>query len=231
VRSRTRRLVFLAAIVLAISLPAESILLNALTGQSDSQVAEQWAADLSDAQVSSAGDHLRGYSYPYRREILKRASANERVRIIRAHIQSYIDANAGLDAEVRELLAAVQSAATARALSQPNDEDRLTIDALGDRVEHLLGHETAGYLLVWFGPKETGFLASRDPLRLKLAKFVRDSVVVSAGDGPSCDCVPTWGCYGEGEQCAESTVCRVDLEWPKCGWLWDTDCTHLCVGP
>jgi hypothetical protein len=230
VRTRTRRLVFFAAIALAISLPAESILLNALTGQSDAQVAEEWAADLSEAQVASAGDYLRGYSYPYRREILKRASANERARIIKAHIQSYIDANAGLDAEARDLLAAVQSAATPQALSKPSDADQLTIEALGDRVEQLFGHETAGYLLVWFGPKETGFLASRDPLRLKLGKFVRDNFAASADDMPVCDCVRTWGCSAEGYDCAESVSCRTDSEWPKCGWLWNVDCTNLCVG-
>ena len=57
---KSRRRVFLACLVVALTLPTESILLKALSSQSDVEIAQEWVADLSDTQIASAGTYLRG---------------------------------------------------------------------------------------------------------------------------------------------------------------------------
>ena len=149
--------------------------------------------------------------------------------MLRAHIQAYIDAHPELDGEARDVLEAAKSVVTLRAVSEPSAADRASARAVGEQVEKVLGRETASYLLVWFGPKTTSFFASADPLRLKLAGFVRDTFTANAAANPACDCVEYFGCSSWGYTCTGSVQCDVDQYWPKCGWFFLDECNQLCV--
>jgi hypothetical protein len=148
--------------------------------------------------------------------------------MMRAHIQAYIDAHPGLDDQVRDVLEAAQSVVTPEAVSEPTAADKASAQAVGQQVEQLLGRETAAYLLVWFGPKKSGFLASADPIRLKLSSFVRDTFSAKAAFNAPCDCIESWGCSSWGYNC-DVTACHVYNYFPQCGWFFYEDCNQLCV--
>jgi hypothetical protein len=186
-------------------------------------------ASLTEPQLDSAGKNLRGYSLGYRKAILKRAAPQARVAMMRAHIQAFIDANPGLDGQVRDVLAAAQSVVTAEAVSEPTAADRASAQAVGQQLEQLLGRETAAYLLVWFGPRKSTFLASADPIRLKLTRFVRDTFSAKAAFNGTCDCVESWGCSTWGYNCSAAVACEMYYYFPQCGWFFYQDCNQLCV--
>jgi hypothetical protein len=229
VTASTRRLLFAALVVVGLTLPAEVVLLRALSDTSDAQAAEEWVAALTDADLNEAGLEARGYSYPYRREIMRRASPEQRVRFWTAHIHAYEKAHPELDLDAREALANAVSALTPEALSEPSPETRDALQVAAERIEKALGREEAGYLLVWLGPKGTKFFGSLDPLVQRLASAVRQTFIASALEEPVCDCVPSWGCE-EPQWCGSPPSCRTDASWPKCGWWWSEDCTALCLG-
>jgi hypothetical protein len=229
VTTSTRRLLFAALVVVGLTLPAEVILLRALSGTSDAQAAEEWVAALTDSDLNEAGLEARGYSYPYRREIMRRASPEQRVRFWTAHIHAYEKAHPELDLEAREALANAVSALTPDALSEPSRETQDALQVAAERIEKALGREEAGYLLVWLGPTSTKFFGSLDPLVQRLASVVRQTFVASAVEEQACDCSPSWGCNNPQLWCGSPPSCQTDSSWPKCGWWWNEDCTALCL--
>jgi hypothetical protein len=229
VTTSTRRLLLAALVIVGLTLPAEVVLLRALSTSSDAQAAEQWVADLGDSELTEAGLEVRGYSYPYRREIMRRASPEQRVRFWTAHIRAYEKAHPELDLEAREALANAVSALTPDALSEPTRETQDALQVAAERIEKALGRDEAGYLLVWLGPTNTKFLGSLDPLVQRLASVVRQTFVASALEEQPCDCAPSWGCSDAYQWCGSPPSCRTDASWPKCGWWWSEDCTALCL--
>lgn len=227
--TRTRRRLFLALLVVALTLPAESILLQALVSSSSTQDAEKWVAALSESELVAAGDQLRGYSYVYRREILRKAKPDLRVRFWSQHIKDYVSGHPALDEEQRDALATALSVLTPDALADPSPEKRESMRLAGERVSKALGADEAAYLLVWVGPKTTPFYGSLDPLANRLATFVRNTFAADAQSAPICDCLPQWGCYAFSDRCSNTEVCTEDGAWPMCGWYWSDSCTNLCV--
>ncbi len=226
--TRTRRRFIVALIVVVLAVPAETVLLKALSA-SDTQAAEAWVGELSESELTDVGMHVRGYSYAYRREIMRHASPEQRVKFWSRHITDYIEARPELDRGERDALAVALSVLTPDALSSPGKEKLESMRLAAENVERVLGRDQAEYLLVSLGPRETRFFASLDPLLLRLASAVRSNFTLNARADQNCDCLPAWGCSGYGETCKQGESCNVDSVWPRCGWWWNEDCSDLCV--
>ena len=222
---RTRRRVFVALVALALTLPAESILLKAVSTANQTEAAAAWAADLSGSEIRSAAQHVREYPLAYRREILRKLTGQERSDIWRAHIEGYITAHPELSSEAVAALEAARDAASPEALSAPTAASRGHIAVVASEVQNLLGREVAEYLLYRLGPKD-GQFASREPITDKLANYVRQAFVAMAFV-EECDCALDFGCQA-GMVCRSNLGCTPDNDWPACGWFWNDICDGLC---
>ena len=224
---QTRRRVFAALVVLALTVPAETILLKALQSPDDADAARQWVASLDSVELNEASGKVTGYSFVYRREIMRALPAEQRAATWRNHFRKYVQAHPELSGPERDVLAAAEAAATAQAISNPTADERASLKALADQMVAVLGQEAAEYLLVWMGPRETSFASSLEPLTLKLASAVRGSFSLLA-QSPSCDCDLEFGCYGYWEHCMSEPYCDPDLNYPMCGWWWNDPCNGVC---
>jgi hypothetical protein len=215
-------------VALALTLPAELVLLEALSAPDDQSAAREWAASLDAAELAAAGEQVRGYSYLYRREIMRASSPDGRAKNWRNHFARYRADHPELTSEALDVLAAADSVVTPQALSDPTPEVRASMTAVANQMVNVLGREEAEYLLVWMGPRETAFSSALEPLTLKLASAVRRVFVVAAR-ADDCDCATEFGCYFYYEQCSDDEYCEPDTSWPACGWWWNEECDGVCV--
>lgn len=224
---KTRRRIWIAVLVVALTLPAESILLKAGSTLDQVQAANDWAASLSTSDLSAAASQMRSYSFVYRRAIMKAASPLLRSAVWQHFIQTYIDNHPDLPSDALPVLEAVIAVATPDALSDPTDAERAQIDALAEQVQAILGNDQAEYLLYRLGPSDTAITTSALPVSQQLADWLRGHFVALAGT-QDCNCALDWGCSAYGTYCADDTGCTPDEEWPMCGWLWDETCDGHC---
>src|SRR6187401_1886451 len=90
VTTRTRRTLFVSMLVLALTLPAETILLKALQSPTDAEAIQAWASDLDSAQLATAASRIQTYPFAYRKEILRALTPEQRSGVWRSHIAAYI---------------------------------------------------------------------------------------------------------------------------------------------
>ena len=207
------------------TLPAESILLKAVSTASQTDAAAAWAAELSASEIRAAAQHVREYPLAYRRAILRELTGQERSDLWRRHIEEYITAHPELSKEAVVALEAARDAASPEALSAPTAASRGHIAVVASEVENLLGREVAEYLMYRLGPKD-GQFASREPITDKLANYVRQAFVAMAF-AEECDCATDFGCT-IGLLCKTNLGCTPDDDWPACGWFWNDTCDGLC---
>jgi hypothetical protein len=221
----TRRRLLFAAIVLALTIPAETILLRAISTPDYAEAVEAWVSGLSAAELDAAADAVQSYPYQYRREIMRKLKPASRADVWRDHLDTYLQERPNLDpAAVPAIRAAIALASPAN-FANPTAAVREQIRLVAEQLEQMLGRDEAEYLLYRLGPKD-GTFASREPMTQKLANWVRSAMVALARDG-DCDCNPDFGCQGAGI-CDQGGSCTPDTEWPACGWMWWEDCTGNC---
>jgi hypothetical protein len=213
VTAKTRRRVIGCVVALALTLPAESILLQAIATPSSKQAVRQWVASLSTEDLLAAAHAIESYPVIYRKEIMRALTPDLRAQTWRSHIQMYIDTHPALSSDALPALEA------AIALITPD-----LFDATGVKRRA----ETAEYLLYRLGPKDEQ-TASIEPLGMRLANYVRDMLVVLA-TADDCDCSTGWGCDSYLGAC-RTNGCNPDTEWPMCGWLWNEECDGFCGPP
>jgi len=212
--------------MLALTLPAETILLKALQAD-ETQAVSEWVTDLSSTQLAEAADGIRFYPLAYRRGIMARLSPDARASAWQRHIRRYVNEHPELDGGTLDLLRAAQSALTSRALSAPTAEDRASIHAVASQVEKALGRDTAEFLLYRIGPRD-GTFASLEPISMKVVSMVRNQFVLAARNW-DCECSTGFGCSGAA-YCTSEEYCQWDVEWPMCGWMWSDLCDGMCMG-
>jgi hypothetical protein len=220
--------VFLSVIVLALTLPAEVVLLNALQTPDDQTAAAEWTAALDSASLTAAASDLDAYPFVYRREIMRSLAPDDRAAAWRGHIQRYMAQRGPLSEAAVIALKEAQAALTGRALSDratANDLDRL--DAAARQIEAVLGRDDALYIAHDLGPKTMGALAGAQPMLHKLASLVRSQFMVLARL-EDCDCADDFGCGYYTAYCSTSAACDTDDSWPMCGYWWNTPCNGLC---
>lgn len=215
----------MCAVVVAITLPAESILLQAVTTDSGQAVTE-WVASLSDASVNAAADQVQDYPLAYRKAIMGRLSAKRRSQVWQHHIEMYIDHNPQLDQTTVTALQAALDAASEDAFENPTTATRARVAAAGQQLLTLIGREDTEFLLFRLGPRD-GTFASLEPISQKLANYVRHAFVVLARVD-DCECNVDFGCGGYANHCEGGTGCTPDTSWPMCGWFWNDPCDGEC---
>lgn len=224
---KTRRRLVICVVALAVTLPAESILLQALATSDEKEVARTWVQSLPPDQVRGAASAIEAFPFAYRREIMRALSPAERAKVWRDHIASYITSHPDLDISVVALLSNAASLATPDEFAAPSDEGRQQIGIIAEQTKILLGTEDTLDLFYRLGPKEVGF-ASAVPVTQQLANFIRGRFVVQA-NADDCDCSTSFGCDGGGAaHCQGGVSCNRDETWPMCGWLWNQVCDGLC---
>jgi hypothetical protein len=210
---------------MALALPAESILLQAIATPNTKTAVRAWVQSLSPDDLLDAGDAIQSYPVLYRKEIMRASSPDRRAEIWRNHIQSYLDANPNLSSDAVPVLQAAIRLITPTIFSKSGDKQRKATALIADQVTTILGRAEAEYLFYRLGPRDEQ-TASIEPLGMRLTNYVRGMLVVLA-NAESCDCSPDWGCE-YGGSCRTSVSCNVDSDWPACGWLWNEDCSGLC---
>ena len=222
----TRRRVIACVIAIGLAVPAETILLQALATPDAKQAVHAWATSLSPDELLKAGDAIQSYPVLYRKEIMRASTSARRAEIWRGHIQAYIDANQHLSSDAIPVLQAAMELMTPELFSKGGDKQRKETQLVADQISAILGRGEAEYLFYRLGPRDQE-IASIEPLRMRLANYVRDLIVVLA-NAEDCDCSSEWGCDGYGGSCRTNATCNSDDDWPSCGWLWNETCNGLC---
>ncbi len=227
--TRTRRRLLLCAVVAALTLPAEFVLIKAVTTDAQSASAE-WAQRLPETSLAAVSRDIQRYPFSYRKEIMARLSPPDRARVWTDHIASYRDARPELSAEQVDALNAAITAAQDSMLA--SDDTRAAARAhtqlVAERVKELFGAEVADYLLYRLGNKTTLMLVNAAPWHLKLADYVRERFVVQADAAGDCSCNLEFGCDLLSLTWCDSVTCTVDDRWPACGWFWNDPCDGVC---
>jgi hypothetical protein len=223
----TRRRVILAAFVVALALPAEAVLLQALSDPDPKLAIRSWVSSLDETTLAAVADSVQDYPLAYRKEILRALDPDRRARTWRKHIRRYIDEHPDLDSSAVVTLEAALVLASPSVFEQPTAEDRARVTAIAEQLVALIGREEAEKVLYRLGPRD-GQFASREPLSMRLSNWVRGVAVAMADGTADCDCNIDFGCDGYTTVCAAGTGCEVDSSWPACGWFWMEDCNGRC---
>jgi len=227
VTTRARRRLFLCAVIAALTLPAELILLKAVTVDS-STASAQWVDSLAPANLVAASHDIQNYPLQYRKDIMKRLTPEQRRDVWVDHIATYRDARPELSAEQVDALTAAIEAAEAT-FATPGDQTRAATRVVAERVQELFGADVADYLMHRLGNKTTLMLVSALPWHQKLADTVRERFVVRADVAGDCWCNADFGCDLLAlTWCDGAVSCAVDDRWPACGWFWDEPCNGAC---
>lgn len=225
--SRTRRLVFLSALVLALVLPAETILLRAVITPKPQEAVRGWVANLNDAELSATSAQIQLYPFMYRREVMRRLNPAQRSATWRGHLDKYLSVHPELDGSAVALIKSAASALSPDFFADPTEARRASLDAVANQIVASLGRDEADYLLYRLGPADGSF-ASFEPMAMFLSNKVR-SMFTAFAQSSMCDCLSDWGCYGTSVVCDATLGCAADQSWPMCGWGWATPCNGVCV--
>lgn len=223
----TRRRVILAAFVVALALPAEAVLLQALSNPDPRLAIRSWVSSLDTNILAAVADYVQDYPFAYRKEILRALPADRRAHIWRGHLRRYLDAHPGLDSSAVVAIETAMVLASPSMFEQPTAEDRARVVAVAEQLVALLGREEAENLMYRLGPRD-GRFASREPFSMRMSNWVRGMAIAMAEEASDCDCNVDFGCDGFGVTCASGTGCEVDTSWPACGWFWLEDCNGKC---
>jgi hypothetical protein len=228
VTATTKRRLLFCAVVLALTVPAEWVLVKAVTTDARTAAA-QWADGLSASALEVAASEVQNYPFQYRKEVMRRLSPKRRAEVWVDHIAAYRDARPELSTDQVDALNAAIASAKAT-FSAPSQDTRVVAKIVAERITDLFGADVADYLMHRLGDRTTLMLTSATPWHLKLADYVRDRFVVQAEADDPCYCSMDFGCdLMSGTTCDDSTTCRVDSSWPACGWWWDDDCDGMCA--
>ena len=214
---------------IALTLPVETILLQAIATPSSKQAVRQWVASLSSDDLLAAAGAIESYPVLYRKEIMRALTPEVRAQVWRDHIQTYMDTHPHLSSDAIPALEAAIALITPELFDTGGSKHRAETALVADQLTVLLGRAEAEYLLYRLGPKDEK-IASIEPIGMRLTNFVRDMLVVLAS-ADDCDCSAGWGCDGYDQVCRTGGSCNVDSTWPMCGWLWNDECDGVCSSP
>lgn len=229
---RNRRLVLLAALVVALTIPTEMVLLQAVT-QDNRTAAATWVQVLSEEALLFESGRIEQFPIQYRKAMLRRLGPAKGAEIWQRHISGYRDAHPELSDEQVSTLNAVLGLISAETFEFPTTEEREAGTVLAGRMAALFGEDVTRDLVYNLGPRYVRFTAQATPILQRLQDFVRDHFVVNAGDGGDCDCIDYFECDAGGtgdSECAKAAVsgCTLQPLWPACGFAWLETCDGKC---
>jgi hypothetical protein len=228
----TRRLLIGCALVAAIAVPVEGVLLAAMRTPSHAAAARVWATSLSADDLQDASLRIETYPYFYRRAIMTALEPAGRAQVWRRYLATYAAAHPDLDVAARALLGRAAAAMSADVFDDNPPADHIaelaTVFEIGLNV---FGRRTAADLFMRLGPDDTSY--EQLPVSERMTNLVRDWISVHAASAADCECTslfPT-SCdvsNAAGELCGESNSCDPIVSWPSCGVAWATPCNGVC---
>src|SRR6185369_1443347 len=99
-----RRILIGCALVAAIAVPVEGVLLAAMRTPSPAAAAHEWAAGLSHDDLQDASLRIQNYPYFYRRAIMTALEPAGRAQVWRRYLATYANTHPDLDVAARALL-------------------------------------------------------------------------------------------------------------------------------
>jgi hypothetical protein len=211
---------------IALTLPVEAVLLQAISTPNTKQAVRQWVSSLSPDELVRAAEAIQSYPVIYRKEIMRALTPALRAGVWRDHIQTYMDTHPHLSSDAIPALQAALELITPDLFDPKGDKRQKATALVAEQLAALLGRGETEYLLYRLGPRDEQ-TASIEPVGMRLTNYVRSLLVVLA-EAEDCDCSSEWGCEGYGESCRTNAGCEIDSSWPACGWLWNEDCNGLC---
>lgn len=223
---KTQRRVFVSLLMVALTLPAEVVLLKALQAPNDKVAATEWAADLDGASLDAAAESIQSYSVAYRRAIMGALSPKKRAAVWRDHIDQYM-ASRRLDVAAVDALKAARAALTPTVLGEKaTAAERAALEEAGKQIDAALSEEESNYVTRDLGTR-TATLAGGEPLLDKLANYARNQFILMARTS-DCECAADRDCGYYVAYCNTSYGCNVSTGWPMCGYFWNTPCNGMC---
>jgi len=227
VSPKTQRRVFVSLLMVALTLPAEVVLLKALQAPNDKVAATEWAADLNRTSLDAAARSIQSYSVAYRRAIMGALSPNKRAAVWRDHIDDYLASHRRLDDAAVGALKAARAALTSTVLGEKaTAAERAALEEAGKQIDAALGEEESNYVTRDLGTR-TATLAGGEPLLDRLANYARNQFILMARLS-DCDCAGDRDCGYYVAYCNTSYGCNVSSGWPMCGYFWNTPCNGMC---
>lgn len=226
---KTKRRVFVSMLMVALTLPAEVVLLKALQSPNDKIAATGWAAELDGSSLKAAAESIQSYSIAYRRAIMGALSPDRRAAVWRRHIDQYLANHRHLDDAAVGALKSARAALTPTVLGEKaTARERANLEAAGKVLDAVLGEEESNYITRDLGTRTTT-LAGAEPLLDKLANYARSQFILMARLS-DCDCAADRDCGYYVSYCNTSYGCNVSTGWPMCGYFWNTPCNGMCSG-
>jgi hypothetical protein len=228
VKTKTRTRVLALAMTLAVMAPIEVILLQAWSTPDPKLAIREYVTGLNRDELRAAADVIGDYPFNYRREIVRALDREGRAAVWQKHLGRYLETHPGLDSTARIVLETAIALATPSFFEHPTAAEREQAQLLAEQVVTLLGREEAEFLLYRLGPKD-GRFASREPLSMRFANWVRGVAIAMADEATDCNCNSEYGCDSSGTSCRTGAQgCTIDEDWPACGWFWNQTCDGLC---
>ena len=222
-----RRRLVVCAVVLALVLPLETILLQALSTPDESDAVQAWVSGLTAPELDAAADQVQSYPMLYRKEIMRALPAARRAEVWRKHLETYLATHSELDASARQLLNDALGLMTADTFGNVSADVRGRTRAIADQLVAVIGREATLDLMYRLGPRD-GTFASLEPMRMRMANYVRGVMIAMADSASDCNCSTDFGCDAN-DVCSTNTGCEPDEEWPMCGWFWNEICDGRCL--
>jgi hypothetical protein len=229
---RTRRLLIACALLVALAVPVEAVLIAAIRTPDSTVAARDWAISLSASDLQDVALHIQDYPFLYRRAIMTALEPADRAQVWRRYLNGYVSSNPDLDASSLLLIDRAVSAMTAEVFDDDPPADRVAeLASVFDLSLSTFGRRTATDLFMRLGPDDGSDAAL--PLALRATNAVREWVTLHAR-AADCDCstrfVTSCDVAGSaGDACSDAASCDPDVSWPMCGVAWSAPCNGLCT--
>ena len=228
----TRRMLIACAMLAALAVPVESVLLAAMRTPDTAMAAHSWARTLSSNELQDAALHIETYPYFYRRAIMTALEPEERAQVWRRYLATYAASHPEMDVAARALLSRASMAMTPDVFDDHPPADRVA--ALADVFEigvAVLGRHTATDLFMRLGPDTNSYAAL--PIAERAANSVRDWITVHARS-VDCECTTALATSCDvsgaaGDACTDASGCDLIISWPMCGIVWSAPCNGTCT--
>ena len=155
--TQVRRRVVVCLFVLGLTLPLETILLQALSTPDSRQAISQWVNALSAEDLEAASGQIQSYPFAYRKELMRALSADRRAMVWRAHIERYVGTHPELDESAKQLLAAAAALAVPSTFGSPSADVVQQTRAIAEQLVVVIGKDAAQEVLYRLGPRDGTF--------------------------------------------------------------------------
>ncbi len=229
---RTRRLLLACAVLTALVVPVEAVLLAVIRTPDAAAAARGWATRLDSGNLQDAALHIQEYPYLYRRAIMTALEPADRAAVWHRYLNGYLAANPDLDETGRLLINRARATMTPDVFDDDPPADQVAeLASVFDISVSVLGRRTATDLFMRLGPEDGSDAAL--PTALRVSNAVREWVTLHAR-AADCDCATRFitSCDvagAAGDSCADAASCDPDLRWPMCGTAWSVPCDGLCM--